>query len=168
MSLLAVLDLIVNLIDLWRAARSGREGLQRWWRKRTGRQTEEPIERLIGEVEGVRTQLGELKTRLSHPSFASDSQFMLTDLPRISLINRQREIDVIHRALRDGPGLKIIYFLGPGGAGKTRLLEQVSYIVGNSVEGRTTLWGGLIDLYHSETHTPIGLMDSLILQRKVA
>ncbi len=39
------------------------------------------------------------------------------------LINRESEIQTIKDALQDDGSLRILYFHGPGGVGKTRLIE---------------------------------------------
>jgi len=52
----------------------------------------------------------------------------------------------------------LIYFTGPGGIGKTRLLEEISK--SHSDSGQTWLWTGIIDLYHF--HSPAEL------QRRIA
>jgi len=53
------------------------------------------------------------------------------------------------------------YFIGEGGVGKTRLLEEVDVIQQNW-QGQSFRCTPIIDLYHSEHHSPSGLRKAII------
>ncbi len=79
---------------------------------------------------------------------------------RIGLVDRDRELEAIREAISMVPEPCVLYFVGPGGVGKTRLLEEVA-----NLQGRVKvpfLWSGIIDLYHSDYHSRIGLQESVI------
>jgi tetratricopeptide (TPR) repeat protein len=73
------------------------------------------------------------------------------------VVGRSSEVEAIQAALADPTGrTHILYFIGPGGIGKTRLLEEVEYLVADW-EPEPFLYAGIIDLYHSEFHSVGGI-----------
>lgn len=76
--------------------------------------------------------------------------------PRLpNLIGRQKFVHMIRQAIANDSGKShVFYFVAAGGMGKTRLLEEVGALPGQQ---NSFLWSGIIDLYHSETHSPGGL-----------
>lgn len=80
--------------------------------------------------------------------------------PRI--IGRQEIIQAIEAAIGDSSGCSHVFLLvGPGGTGKTRLLEEVPVICGRIAkpEVRPT---SIIDLYHADYHSPGGLRQAIV------
>jgi tetratricopeptide (TPR) repeat protein len=77
------------------------------------------------------------------------------------LIGRKHFLDAIHAAIADQTGRSyVFYFVGPGGVGKTRLLEEATAVsqAASSIGWRTT---GIVDLYHADYHSPEGLRDAV-------
>jgi tetratricopeptide (TPR) repeat protein len=73
------------------------------------------------------------------------------------VVGRSSEVEAIQEALADPTGrTHILYFIGPGGIGKTRLLEETEYLTADWGRG-TFLYTGIIDLYHSEFHSAGGI-----------
>jgi tetratricopeptide (TPR) repeat protein len=76
---------------------------------------------------------------------------LLKRLPNI--IGRQDFLVHIRKAIGNRSRQPhVLYFVGPGGIGKTRLLEEVGNLQ-ESIE-KPFLWSGIIDLYHEENHSP--------------
>lgn len=72
-------------------------------------------------------------------------------------VGRDRELQAIKRALESPGGeTAILYFIGPGGIGKTRLIEEGAKLAPPSV-----LVSPVIDLYHAEAHSVAGLQQLL-------
>ncbi|MBI3164237.1 MAG: ATP-binding protein, partial [Chloroflexi bacterium] len=71
-------------------------------------------------------------------------------LPKSQLVNMEKELRAIKQALAERSQGRLLYVRGEGGVGKTRLLEESAKIT-QSATG--ILWGGLIDLYHSNFHS---------------
>ncbi len=72
-------------------------------------------------------------------------------------VGRDRELQAIKEALeRPGRETAILYFIGPGGIGKTRLIEEGAKLAPPSV-----LVSPVIDLYHAEAHSVAGLQQLL-------
>jgi tetratricopeptide (TPR) repeat protein len=71
--------------------------------------------------------------------------------PRV--IGRQEELQRIEQCLQARGESNILYYYGPGGLGKTRLLEdverKVALLAGN---GEDYFCTSIIDLYHTDTH----------------
>ena len=84
-------------------------------------------------------------------------------LPRSSrIIGREDFLDAIRNAITDKAGQScVLYFVGPGGIGKTRLLEEVANIQ-REFKGKPFLWSGIIDLYHEENHSPDTLKEAIV------
>jgi tetratricopeptide (TPR) repeat protein len=73
------------------------------------------------------------------------------------VVGRSSEVEAIQEALADPTGrTHILYFIGPGGIGKTRLLEETEYLTADWGRG-AFLYTGIIDLYHSEFHSVGGI-----------
>ena len=73
------------------------------------------------------------------------------------VVGRAVEIEAIKKALADPrKRTHILYFTGPGGIGKTRLLEESERLA-----PQTLLRSGIIDLYHSESHSIAGLQAAI-------
>jgi len=72
-------------------------------------------------------------------------------------VGRDRELQAIKQALESPGGeTAILYFIGPGGIGKTRLIEEGAKLAPPSV-----LVSPVIDLYHAEAHSVAGLQQLL-------
>jgi tetratricopeptide (TPR) repeat protein len=78
--------------------------------------------------------------------------------PRASrMIGRDEYIKAIRAAIADTGGRShVLYFFGPGGIGKTRLLEELAAIR-ETWTGAPFRCTGIIDLYHADYHSPGGL-----------
>src|SRR5215217_5984998 len=75
------------------------------------------------------------------------------------LIGRQHYLDTIHAAIADPTQRSyVFYFVGPGGVGKTRMLEETAAPAAAMGAYRST---GIIDLYHADFHSPEGLRDAV-------
>jgi tetratricopeptide (TPR) repeat protein len=131
--------------------------------------------KMRAHADAIQRQLAGLQGRTT-------GQFARTD----SLVNRQREIEMILKALLDWPDPKVLYFYGPGGVGKTRLLEETGHLVkilhgrrgGN---GRQRLYGllkrftpwrrqaasafgwcNIVDLYHTDLHDSLSVQQAIV------
>lgn len=81
-------------------------------------------------------------------------------LPR--LIGREAIISKIRQAVGDTSGISYAYYLeGPGGIGKTRLLEEVAAIVRETPD-RALLLSDIVDLYHADYHSLGHLRQAII------
>ena len=83
---------------------------------------------------------------------------------RTPLVNREPELRAINSALEDSNSLRVLYLTAPGGAGKTRLLEEAANLCSPK---RTKIkmqlvWGGIIDLYHTDLHSVTALHAAII------
>lgn len=76
-------------------------------------------------------------------------------------VNHTAEIQAIQNALNESHTTRFLYFYGPGGIGKTRLIEEVKQIVQNSSRKKRPYWGGLYDLYHVDLHSILELQDAI-------
>ncbi len=70
------------------------------------------------------------------------------------LIDRNKELEEIERAFENG--LRVVYLIGKGGIGKTRLLEEMCRNHGDFV----TL--GVFDVYHSDYHKVSGVERAIV------
>src|SRR5436853_2892156 len=82
--------------------------------------------------------------------------------PRIpQIVGREKHIDAIRAAIADSSGNSyVLYFVGPGGVGKTRLLEEVAAIQ-KEWTGTRFRSTGIIDLYYADYHSPGGLRQAI-------
>jgi len=77
-----------------------------------------------------------------------------------SIIGRQEYVEAIRRALADTAGQSyFLYFVGSGGIGKTRLLEEVMVFQQSAIP---FLSSRIIDLYHADYHSPDGLRQAIV------
>lgn len=76
------------------------------------------------------------------------------------VVGRRAELDAI-RTVIAGEGTRILCFVGPGGIGKTRLLEEVESLRADP-DLPAFHWSGIIDLYHSEFRNVDGLEHRII------
>lgn len=76
-----------------------------------------------------------------------------------NLVNRVSALRAIRDALKARNGTRIIYLYGPGGAGKTRLLEEARNIVNSNSSLR---WTGIFDFYHTDLHNILRLHSAII------
>lgn len=88
---------------------------------------------------------------------------MLSDEPVAvrtpSMIGRASLLDAIRAALEHQDSCAL-FFSGPGGIGKTRLLEEVDTIT-LGWQGEPLCHSGIIDLYHARHHSPDGLRQAV-------
>jgi len=80
---------------------------------------------------------------------------------KIDIVNFQRPLDAIYDALVSVKKPRCIYLWGPGGIGKTRLLEETEKLVKDRKIDRSLRWGGFFDLYHSEFHDVIKVLKEI-------
>ncbi|MEZ0397194.1 MAG: tetratricopeptide repeat protein [Anaerolineales bacterium] len=72
---------------------------------------------------------------------------------RVGVVNRERELRAIRAALADTTRSHVLYFYGPGGMGKTRLLEETPRLIKSIHLFSPLRWARIIDLYHAEYHS---------------
>ncbi|MBU0495979.1 MAG: ATP-binding protein [Chloroflexi bacterium] len=91
--------------------------------------------------------------------------FPLGELSTEHLIGRDQERAVL-RAVIDMPEhLAIVYVLGKGGQGKTRLLQAIpTEIMADHTSAQSVTWVGIFDLYHADIHTNSGIERAIIRQ----
>lgn len=78
------------------------------------------------------------------------------------LIGRDNLVETLRNAIGDTTGQsQALYFMGMGGIGKTRLLEEVD-VIKKDWQGQPFRCTPIIDLYHSEHHSPSGLRKAII------
>src|SRR5438309_1083563 len=75
---------------------------------------------------------------------------------RLDLIGREKEKELINHALSQKDRLRVIYFKGLGGIGKTSLLQYITSLFRDS-DSPDYLYSGLIDLYDYDNHSPSNL-----------
>ncbi len=81
----------------------------------------------------------------------------MAELPfRLNLIGREREKTLVDQALADQGSLRVLYFKGLGGIGKTALLQYASEFFAQQPRP-DFLYSGIIDLYDYDNHSPSGL-----------
>ena len=74
------------------------------------------------------------------------------------IVGRQKERDDIEQAIRAEGELRILYIVGDGGIGKTRLLQEVPSIVAKlQGQGAQLQYGGLWDLHQPSIQSGDGL-----------
>ena len=77
------------------------------------------------------------------------------------VVGRMYELDAVHSALIDSsPKSWVLYFIGPGGIGKTRLLEEAERLAAE-IECPAIAVAGIVDLYHSEYHSVEGVQAAI-------
>ncbi len=81
--------------------------------------------------------------------------------PRVGVIGREVELRAIQNVLDESPHLRILYFTGEGGVGKTRLLEETKHLVDEKTHSPLR-WSGILDLYHTELHTTSALQAAIV------
>lgn len=81
---------------------------------------------------------------------------------RSRVVNRQDELRAVREKVADAPHSHVICFVGEGGIGKTRLLEETSRCVRTISPGSLLRWGGIIDLYHAEYHSVPALQSAIV------
>ena len=79
-------------------------------------------------------------------------------MQRIRFIGRKNEMKRLFDILKREDGVRIIYIEGPGGIGKTTLLEEVLRKARKDRELGYYVAEEVIDLYHIEYHTPQGFI----------
>ncbi len=78
------------------------------------------------------------------------------------IVGREEELQAIRQAIL-ARQTYVLVFKGPGGIGKTRLLEEVGNPEGIfAAEDLEFTWSGIIDLYHPETHSRSGIEEAVI------
>jgi hypothetical protein len=70
---------------------------------------------------------------------------------------------MIKEAIGDHPKCHLLYFVGSGGIGKTRLLEEIRHIRSDS-DTPSFNWKKIIDFYHDRFHTKQGLYQEITEQ----
>jgi len=73
------------------------------------------------------------------------------------LVGREREKAIIREAIEAEGELRILYIVGDGGIGKTRLLEEVPNILAQCKNRDSCRYGGIFDLYVTELQSNSGL-----------
>jgi tetratricopeptide (TPR) repeat protein len=73
-------------------------------------------------------------------------------------VGRTEELNAVEEALAAKEGTSLLYFIGPGGIGKTRLLEEAARLA----EPFSVLVIPLIDLYHAAFHSVAGLERAIV------
>ncbi len=81
---------------------------------------------------------------------------------RTGLVNRERECRAIRDAILDAQHSRLLFFFGPRGVGKTRLLEETRLIVKSLPMHLDLRWGGIIDLYHVDQHSIPALQYAIV------
>src|SRR5436190_22792426 len=77
------------------------------------------------------------------------------------LIGRKNIAEAMRAAIDDPTGrCHTLYFVGPGGIGKTRLLEEVD-VIRETWSGQPFLCTNIIDLYDSINHSPSGIRSAI-------
>lgn len=71
--------------------------------------------------------------------------------PKIPLVGRRAEVERLRQYLHDRGAMHVVYYVAPGGIGKTRILEELMKMVQEAGPGFRT--SGIVDLYHTDTHS---------------
>ncbi len=86
----------------------------------------------------------------------SEKLWIIAAIRTPEIIGRRREREAIREAIEDDR-TRILYLIGGGGIGKTRLLEEAPAIVEESANKEACLYSGIIDLYDTANHSGDGL-----------
>ena len=81
-------------------------------------------------------------SRLPGPEFSTRTKHM---------VGRKEELERLHRCLYERGARHFLYYVAPGGLGKTRLLQELQNLVQKA--GRKFYTTGIIDFYHTDTHS---------------
>ena len=79
---------------------------------------------------------------------------------RTNLVGRDGELQQLKSLLRSRGDRHAFYVYGEGGLGKTRLLEELQRLVPDAGAGYLT--SGIIDLYHTDTHSITDVQLSIV------
>ncbi len=80
--------------------------------------------------------------------------------PKVEMVGREREVAAIRGALKTMNTTEVLCFVGRGGIGKTRLLEEAEKLAQDVLETQI-LYPSIIDMYHAEMHSPEGVRSAL-------
>ncbi|NWJ95585.1 MAG: tetratricopeptide repeat protein [Chloroflexi bacterium] len=80
---------------------------------------------------------------------------------RLELIGREKEKELINLAMSQRNRLRVVYFKGLGGIGKTSLLQYITRLFSTS-DNPDYLYSGLIDLYDYDNHSASSLEDVVL------
>ncbi|MFN2155873.1 MAG: AAA family ATPase [Anaerolineae bacterium] len=69
------------------------------------------------------------------------------------LAGRADELNLLRDAIESTEGSCYVFFIGDGGVGKTRLLEEIPALVRDCRLGRQCRYSELVDFYHTEFHS---------------
>jgi len=83
-------------------------------------------------------------------------------LRTVRLVGRTKERAAIRSAIEAEGSLRVLHLIGEGGIGKTRLLEEIPNIIASSGKSDACLWGGIVDLYDTTTHSHIGIERAIL------
>lgn len=83
-------------------------------------------------------------------------------IPRVALIDREPELRSIQIVMDESPHIRILYFVGGGGVGKTRLLEEAEHLREEVTTSFPLRWGGILDLYHTELRSVPALQAEIV------
>jgi tetratricopeptide (TPR) repeat protein len=79
------------------------------------------------------------------------------------LIGREKEKETLQAAIQDVGSSHLLFVIGKGGIGKTRLLEEIPNLVAQWCPGdEKCVSSGLIDLYDTTKHSSDGIEDAII------
>ena len=81
----------------------------------------------------------------------------------VEMINRENEQRAIAAAVTaSGTQSRVIYFSGPGGCGKTRLLQESERIFYQIRRNHPLQYGQIIDLYHADLHSVSAIQNAIV------
>jgi len=99
-----------------------------------------------------------IKNRPTLPSL----KWHRASVQRSGFINRTEEMNAIQNAIGESGATRLLYFYGPGGIGKTRLIEQVQKEIEKYPRKKRPYWGGMYDLYHADLHDVLELQSEIV------
>lgn len=108
--------------------------------------------------EGVKRIPNGIKNKPTLPSF----KWHRASVQRVGFINRTEEMEAIRNAIDESGTIRLLYFYGPGGIGKTRLIEQVKTEIEKYPRKKRPYWGGMYDLYHADLHDVLELQSEIV------